>query len=84
VGTKPQNNVGNGLYEVILQSFEIMGRALTNLEAKEADFLIRPDTSRFSSTDFVARKDLIQAGYMAGRAALAELKGKVAPNTKAG
>lgn len=84
VGTKPQNNVGNGLYEVILQSFEIMGRALTNLEAKEADFLIRPDTSRFSSTDFGARKDLIQAGYVAGRAALAELNRKVAPNAKAG
>jgi NTE family protein len=84
VGTKPQNNVGNGLYEVILQSFEIMGRALTQLEAKEADVVIRPDTSRFSSTDFGARKDLIQAGYMAGRNALAELKTKIAPNSKAG
>jgi NTE family protein len=84
VGTKPQNNVGNGLYEVILQSFEIMGRALTQLEAKEADVVIRPDTSRFSSTDFGARKDLIQAGYMAGRNALAELRTKIAPNSKAG
>ncbi|WP_296509512.1 patatin-like phospholipase family protein [Rhodoferax sp.] len=77
VGTKPQNNVGNGLYEVILQSFEIMGRALTALESKEADMVIRPDTSRFSSTDFAARKDLIQAGYVAGRSALAELKLKI-------
>lgn len=82
VGTKPQNNVGNGLYEVILQSFEIMGRSLTALEAKEADVLIRPDTSRFSSTDFGARKDLIQAGYIAGRASLAELNRKIAPNAK--
>lgn len=82
VGTKPQNNVGHGLYEVILQSFEIMGRALTNLEAKEADVLIRPDTSRFSSTDFGARKDLIQAGYVAGRAAVADMKGKIPPNTR--
>lgn len=83
VGTKPQNNVGSGLYEVILQSFEIMGRALTNLEAKEADCLIRPDTSRFSSTDFGARKYLIQAGYVAGRVALAELNRMVAPNARA-
>jgi len=82
VGTKPQNNIGNGLYEVILQSFEIMGRSLTALEAKEADVLIRPDTSRFSSTDFGARKDLIQAGYVAGRASLAELNKKIAPNAK--
>ena len=82
VGTKPQNNVGHGLYEVILQSFEIMGRALTNLEAKEADVLIRPDTARFSSTDFGARKDLIQAGYVAGRAAVAEMKSKIPPNAR--
>ncbi|OYU45972.1 MAG: esterase [Burkholderiales bacterium PBB4] len=82
VGTKPQNNVSNGLYEVILQSFEIMGRALTHLEAKEADVLIRPDTARYSSTDFAARKDLIQAGYLAGRSAVAELNKKIIPNAK--
>ena len=82
VGTKPQNNTGGGLYEVILQSFEIMGRALTQLEAQQADFVIRPDTSRFASTDFNARKDLIQAGYEAGRRALPELSRKIAPRTK--
>ena len=84
VGTKPQNNVSNGLYEVILQSFEIMGRSLTHLEAKEADFVIRPDTARFSSTDFAARKDLIQAGYTAGRNAVAELNKRIIPNGKLG
>lgn len=84
VGTKPQNNVANGLYEVVLQSFEIMGRSLTQLEAKEADFVIRPDTARFSSTDFAARKDLIQAGYTAGRSAVAELNKKIIPNAKLG
>lgn len=73
VGAQPRNNTGAGLYEVILQSFEIMGRAITQLEAQQADLLIRPDTARFSSTDFNARKELIQAGYEAGRASLAEL-----------
>ncbi|MDD0841055.1 patatin-like phospholipase family protein [Curvibacter sp. HBC61] len=73
VGAQPRNATGAGLYEVILQSFEIMGRAITQLEAQQADLLIRPDTARFSSTDFNARKELIQAGYEAGRASLAEL-----------
>jgi NTE family protein len=82
VGAKPQNNTGVGLYEVILQSFEIMGRALTQLEAQQADFVIRPDTSRFASTDFSARKDLIQAGYEAGRRALPELSRRITPRTK--
>ena len=74
VGAKPQNPVRSGLYEVLLQSFEVMGRALTQAEALQADFLVRPDNARFSSTDFSARKDLIQSGYEAMQAALPRLK----------
>jgi NTE family protein len=74
VGSKPANNTHSGLYEVLLQSFEIMGRSLTQLEAQTADFVIRPDTLRFASTDFAARKDLIQAGYEAGLKAVIELR----------
>ncbi len=82
VGTAPKAHPGGGLYEIILQSFEIMGRALTQLEAQQADFVIRPDTSRFSSTDFGARKDLIQAGYESARRALPDLLRKITPRAK--
>ena len=74
VGAKPQNPIQSGLYEVLLQSFEVMGRALTKVEALQADFMIRPDNAKFSSTDFAARKELIQAGYEASEAVLAKLK----------
>lgn len=74
VGSKPTNNTQGGLYEVMLQSFEIMGRSLVQLEAQTADYLIRPDTSRFTSTDFSARRDLIQAGYEAGLKAAGEIR----------
>jgi NTE family protein len=74
VGTKPQNPTKAGLYEVILQSFEIMGRSLSHLEAQNADFVIRPDTSRFSSTDFASRKEMIQAGYESTVAAMPALR----------
>ena len=50
-----------------------MGRALAQLEGQQADLRIRPDASRDSSTDFKARKEMIQAGYEAGRKALPEL-----------
>jgi NTE family protein len=74
VGVLPQNSTRVGLYEVILQSFEIMGRSLSQLEAQTADFMVRPDTARFSSTDFTARKEIVQAGYEAGVAALPALR----------
>nr|WP_315182975.1 patatin-like phospholipase family protein [uncultured Albidiferax sp.] len=74
VGVLPQNSTRVGLYEVILQSFEIMGRSLSQLEGQTADFMVRPDTARFSSTDFTVRKEIVQAGYEAGVAALPALR----------
>lgn len=70
VGTQPGQSQRSGLYEIILQSFEIMVRSLARLEGQTADLLIRPDTSRFASSDFGARRDLIEAGYLAGKAAI--------------
>ncbi len=77
VGSKPQNNVHAGLYEVLLQSFEIMGRALTQAAATQADIVIRPDTLRFSSTDFSARKEIIQSGYEATQKMLPQIMAKL-------
>lgn len=82
VGSKPSNNIHSGLYEVLLQSFEIMGRSISALEAQTADFMIRPDTLRFASTDFSARKDLIQAGYEAGLKAVVALRTRVGTRGK--
>ncbi|MDO9235153.1 MAG: patatin-like phospholipase family protein [Aquabacterium sp.] len=55
-----------GMYELILRSFEIMGKSLREFECKQADILIRPDVGRISSTDFSSRKALIDAGFKAG------------------
>jgi NTE family protein len=77
VSGKPHNDANSGLYEVLLQSFEIMARSLTALEAQTADVVIRPNTLRFSSSDFGARKDLIQAGYEATVAALPAIRQKL-------
>jgi len=82
VGTRPNRQALPGMYEVILQSFEIMGRALSEQEAQGADIVLRPDTSAFASTDFNARRDLIQAGYEATQRALPELRRRLgAPAT---
>ena len=74
VGSKPSDNKRTGLYEIVLQSFEIMGRSLAQLEAKSADLVIQPDTGRYSSTDFSVRKELIEAGYIATRAVMPRLR----------
>lgn len=78
VGGKPSQKPRGGLYEIILQSFEIMGRSLAQLESKTANLVIQPKTDAFDSTDFSARKEMIEAGYAAGLAALPELRRRLA------
>ena len=55
-----------GLYELILRSFEIMGKSLRKVECDQADVVIRPDVGRIASSDFASRRALIEAGYKAG------------------
>ena len=74
VGGRPSSKPRSGLYEIILQSFEIMGRSLAQLESKGANLLILPKTDEFDSSDFSARKEMIEAGYLAGQAAIPELR----------
>ena len=74
VGGRPTSKPSSGLYEIILQSFEIMGRSLAQMESKTANLLIQPKTDRFDSSDFSARKEMIEAGYLAGQAALPDLR----------
>lgn len=74
VGGRPTSKPRSGLYEIILQSFEIMGRSLAQLEGKTANVLIQPKTDRFDSSDFSARKEMIEAGYLAGQAAVPDLR----------
>lgn len=57
VGGKPSAKPRSGLYEIILQSFEIMGRSLAEMEGQTANVLIRPRTDAFDSSDFNARKE---------------------------
>jgi NTE family protein len=84
VAARPKRSEFPGLYEVILQSFEIMGRALADQEALQADLVIRPETSQYSSADFNVRREMIQAGYEAAQAMLPELKRRLegAPRAK--
>jgi NTE family protein len=60
-------DASGGLYQLLLRSFDIMGQALRRQEGARADVLIRPDVSRISSTDFTARRALVEAGFVAAQ-----------------
>ena len=74
VGAAPQNAHATGIYEIVMQSFEIMGLSIAKLEGQKADVLIRPAVGQFSSSDFSNRAQLITAGYVAGQRAIEQIR----------
>jgi NTE family protein len=67
-----------GLFEQIMHSFDIMGRALSRLESVQADIVLRPDLSRIASTDFASRSATIQMGYLEGQRMVPVILEKIA------
>jgi len=67
----------SGLFELLLQSFEIMSASITRLEMREADVVIKPDLSRQSFTDFNSRNLMITLGEQAARRLIPTIKSKM-------
>ncbi len=77
ISDKPQNNKTESSIEVMLQTFHIMGQAISRNELPEADIVIRPITPGISSTDFKDKHLAVLEGEKAVAAILPELKEKL-------
>jgi NTE family protein len=64
--------------DVLLQTFAIMGHAISGHELEDADVVIRPATSTVSSTSFEDRNLAILEGEKAAAAIMPTLKAKLA------
>ena len=67
-----------GSLDVLLQTFAIMGHAISLHQLEDADVVIRPKTSAVSSTDFADRNLAILEGEKAAAAVMPELKARLA------
>jgi len=67
-----------GTLDVLLQTFSIMGRAISLHQLEDADVVIRPKTTAVNSTDFAGRHLAIMEGEKAAAAIMPELKAKLA------
>jgi NTE family protein len=67
-----------GTLDVLLQTFAIMGHAISRHELEDADVVIRPKTAAVSSTDFEGRHLAIMEGEKAAAAIMPELKARLA------
>jgi NTE family protein len=78
ISTNPDGNATGDVMKMLLQTFAIMGRSITQFELREADVVLRPLMSGVSSADFAARGRALQAGREVATRLLPELRAKIA------
>lgn len=66
-----------GYTDILLQTFGIMGQAISGNELPEADVVIRPNTTGFGSADFEKKHEAIMEGEKAAQAALPLIRQKL-------
>jgi len=74
ISTPLEANKADGMLQILLQTFSIMGKSISDFELKEADLVVKPALSGIGSAAFSERKRSIEAGRVAMTKALPQLK----------
>ncbi len=78
ISAQPDAQPASSTFEVLLQTFAIMGQSLNAFELKQADIVIRPELATMRGNDFQNRSVAIIAGEKAALAALPEIRRRLA------
>ena len=78
ISAKPRDGRAGNSFELILQTFAIMGQSISRNELGEANVVIRPATAELSATSLEDRHRAVLEGEKAAAAVMAELKEKLA------
>ncbi len=78
ISDQPQYGSTKSTIDVLLQTFSIMGQTIGRYELRDADVVIRPQTSGLRGTDFQDRHMAVLEGEKAVSAALPQIKVKLA------
>jgi len=68
----------NTIYDVIMQSIELLERQIRNYYSSHADIIVKPKVNDYSWTDFEAAGHFIEKGRLACWEVLDEIKEKIA------
>ncbi len=83
ISAQPDAQPASSTFEVLLQTFAIMGQSLNQYELKQADVVIRPELGTMKGSDFQGRNLAILAGEKAAMAVLPEIRRKLQQKTGA-
>lgn len=77
ISSAPEANATGDAIRMLLQTFAIMGRSISQLELRDADIVLRPTLGGVGSADFTARRRAIDAGRSAAQAQLSRLRERI-------
>ncbi len=74
ISTDPEGSPASDTFQILMQTFNIMGKSLNTVLLKDADVVVKPALMGVKSADFAARRKSIEAGREAMLKALPRLK----------
>lgn len=74
ISTDPEGSPAGDTFQILMQTFNIMGKSLNTVLLKEADVVVKPALIGVKSADFAARRRSIEAGREAMLKQLPRLK----------
>ena len=78
ISSPPESGKTGDMFDILMQTFTIMGKSINTLELRDADLVVRPALQDVGSADFKARRRSIEAGRAAMLQALPKLKAALA------
>ena len=82
ISAQPDVQPSGNTFEVLLQTFAIMGQTINQFELKQADIVIRPELGSMKGNDFNGRNVAMLAGEKAAMAVIAEIRQKLKEKQK--
>jgi NTE family protein len=84
ISVQPEVQMASSSFDVLLQTFAIMGQSINRFELKDADIVIQPPLGTMKGNDFAGRNLAVLAGEQAAMKAMPEIKRKLAEKREAG
>ncbi len=77
ISDAPEGQPAGDTFQILLQTFNIMGKSINQHELKQADVVVRPSLVGLRSADFSARHKAIESGRAAMQSALPALRARM-------
>jgi NTE family protein len=78
ISSVPEAGKTGDMFQILIQTFTIMGKSINTFELREADLVVRPALGNVGSAEFSARRRSIDAGRLAMQQALPKLRAALA------